>query len=319
MIVLPPLTERMLDAYGWRGAMLIHSGLSFHFAICGMLIRPYQQQYKSVPANDNSDEVTKDDNESKYKNRDWNICSTMLQRDVFIECPGLIWYLAAFSLYATPYTAWMIFLVPDALSKGFTAQSGALLSTMGGVGTFIGSIAHSPFIDHRILSADQLFVVLCIMCSVSFLVDPYLHSYALLIVSAVNVGITTGALYSICIVLTKDAVKNDVFLVTAIAWMQFTFGLAKIGGGPLAGNMISLPIFKKKIKKQNKTKSKNKKKKKKKKKLKQKTKNKNQKPKNKKQNKQKNKNKKKQKTRSVSLSVCVSVRLYVLPCADISR
>ena len=187
--------------------------------------------------NANSDEVTKDDNESKYKNCDWNICS-MLQCDVFIEYPGLLWYLAAFSLYATPWTAWMIFLVPDALSKGFTTQSGALLSTMGGVGTFIGAVAHSPFIDQRILSADQLFVVLCILCSVSFLVDPYLDSYASLIVSAVNVGIATGALYSICIVLTKDVVENDVFLVPAIAWMQFTFGLARIGGGPLAGNMI---------------------------------------------------------------------------------
>ena len=50
MVFLPPLTERMMDAYGWRGAILIHSGLSFHSAICGMLIRPHQQQYKSVPA-----------------------------------------------------------------------------------------------------------------------------------------------------------------------------------------------------------------------------------------------------------------------------
>ena len=154
----------------------------------------------------------------------------------FIEYSGLVLYLITFSLFATPRTAWMIFLVPDTLSKGFTAQSGALLSTMGGVGTFIGGIIHSPFIDHHILSADQLFVILCISCAVSFLVDPVLNSYALLIVSAVNVGIATGALYSICIVLTKDAVEDEVFLVPAIAWMQFTFGLAKIGGGPLGSN-----------------------------------------------------------------------------------
>ena len=237
MIVLPPLTERMVDAYGWRGAMLIHSGISFHLAVAGMLVRPHQQQYKSVPGDDNSDEIPLDNNESKYKCCDWNICS-MLQCDVFIEYPGLVRYLTAFSLYATPWTAWMIFLVPDALNKGLTAQSGALLSTMGGVGTFIGRIIHSPFIDHHILSADQLFVILCIMCAVSFLVDPYLDSYALLLVSAVNVGIATGGLYSICIILTKNAVENDVFLVEAIAWMQFTFGLAKIGGGPLAGTSI---------------------------------------------------------------------------------
>ena len=40
--VFAPMTEMLIDAYGWRGTMIIWSGITLNLVVCGLLLRPLE-------------------------------------------------------------------------------------------------------------------------------------------------------------------------------------------------------------------------------------------------------------------------------------
>ena len=47
-----PLTQVLLDTYGWRGAMLLLGGLGFNLVWAGALVRRPKSGYQGIPEDD---------------------------------------------------------------------------------------------------------------------------------------------------------------------------------------------------------------------------------------------------------------------------
>ena len=60
-IILTPLSEALIDEYGWRGAILIEAGLILNGCMCGFLLRPLelkkQAKRKPFTVSDNKDSL----------------------------------------------------------------------------------------------------------------------------------------------------------------------------------------------------------------------------------------------------------------------
>ena len=78
MMVYGPLTQVLLDTYGWRGTMLLMGGVSFHLIPCGLLMRTHghttQGEYIEVELLQTDDNVNSEHTKSDQK----NVCQNLV-------------------------------------------------------------------------------------------------------------------------------------------------------------------------------------------------------------------------------------------------
>nr|XP_002741996.1 PREDICTED: monocarboxylate transporter 9-like [Saccoglossus kowalevskii] len=60
MMVFPPLHHKLIETYGWRGAMIVMAGINLNVVVCGMLMRPPLKVHIRIDE-DNLTKNTKDD------------------------------------------------------------------------------------------------------------------------------------------------------------------------------------------------------------------------------------------------------------------
>ncbi|XP_060598100.1 uncharacterized protein LOC132751904 [Ruditapes philippinarum] len=117
--VIPLLYERFISQYSWSGAFILVSGVSLYYVPFGLLI------HCSRGFLDTAEEANKT-NSNKC-------CDTTLTKDI------VIWILMmnSFVLFLT-FNVESWFIVDHMVSRGFTRESGSLLVSVLGIGSFIG-------------------------------------------------------------------------------------------------------------------------------------------------------------------------------------
>ena len=137
--------------------------------------------------------------------------SNTLDIKLLIDKPVLNLLNLCSAMGAITTTAWVVFLIPHGVSKGFPLSRAVYLASIGGIGNVIGRIAQGPIIHKQWLTSIDLRIILTAVNAVVFLVDPFAKGFAILAVNALIGGLTIGARTTLIVVILKEFTPRDRF------------------------------------------------------------------------------------------------------------
>ena len=201
MMLYPPITEILIDTYGWRGAVLICAAVNANICVLGALIKDPPAEYESLEADHRSQEQSPETGDTKLealRSRFWDAVKDIwkiLGLDLLLEKPTFTLFIFAYFMEGVVYSAWMIYLVPHAVRRGLDIRRASLLSTAGGVGNLIGRIAHGPILHLEYITPVQMFTFCAMTNLCAFLLDSVVATNypGLLCLAALN-GISLGTM-----------------------------------------------------------------------------------------------------------------------------
>jgi hypothetical protein len=199
VMAFPPVVDFLLGIYGWRGTLMIMSAVMFHVSVFGALNGQHVHTYSKLNTTD-TDQVSNDKNEPGFRNRLKGVAS-WLSSNILAEKPTLLLQLGISLLQGISSVAWMVFLVPHAVSRGITLSAAALLSTGGGVGNLVGRLIHIPLQGYNIISAFWFFVLLCLINSVAMFMDSFVQDNYMYVVSDTAVPLISTLVTNNCFIL----------------------------------------------------------------------------------------------------------------------
>ena len=243
LMIIPPLIQLFLDTYGWRGALLLLGGITFHLVVCGALLtrRPSSTELKTtnenyipVPA---SGEEKEKSHISSFKD------TLMAQKKLFgiSVCFKFSFWITSLVYICNNFVAghWYIYYVAHVQAKGFTVHDAVAFTTAAAVGNLIFKICYGPFIDKGFVRLRPAIVMLTVVGSVCLLIDPWMNSYWLMMVNAFFFCGSSGALSPLNDSFTKELVGTEL-LACAFSWMELLMGILSFCLGFFPGKVQCL-------------------------------------------------------------------------------
>ena len=235
VIVMPLVTQFLLDLYGWRVTILLISALNFHLVVSGALLRPI------TPLNEEQDDTKNcGDSQSTMPSAD-NQKGTIQKIVYYFDLDlfnniNFISYMVYSTFTGYCFTGWLIYLVPHALEIGFSSTASSALATCGGIGNLVANILY-PIIRLK-FSNKQVVYSTAFVSFLAMTFDPLFTasaSYMGLLFSAATFGFTR-ALGSTCMVsLIKDLVVDEDKITNGVIWLNVTYSIGSVISGFLSG------------------------------------------------------------------------------------
>ncbi|XP_033645185.1 monocarboxylate transporter 7-like [Asterias rubens] len=238
VMAFPPVVDFLLGIYGWRGTLMIMSAVMFHVSVFGALNGQHVHKYSKLNTTD-TDQVSNDKNEPGFRNRLKGVAS-WLSLNILAEKPTLLLQLGASTLQGKSSAAWMVFLVPHAVSRGITLSAAALLSTGGGVGNLVGRLLHIPLQGYNVISAFWFFVLMCLINSVAMFMDSFAQDNYVVVMFLACVNGGAIGLLNILVTLVVKEMYDESFLVDFYILSNCLYGLGEISGSFAAGLLYDL-------------------------------------------------------------------------------
>ena len=192
MIVYGPLTQMLLDKYGWRGTMLIMDGITSNILVCGeLLLAPAvssptdKGQYQKVPddAADGDDISKEGDDIPSFKSHQGKISTIKgnIQRFFtsmdfkILANKRFIFLSAAMSCVNFCFSGWVVNMVSHGVFQGLSSNQASLLPTAFGIGYFLGKFME-PLLDRtRLKLSTCTWVYLgCVIMFASYLIEAFM-------------------------------------------------------------------------------------------------------------------------------------------------
>ena len=223
LFIFPPLTQLLLDTYGWRGAMMLITAVCCHSIPCAMLIRDDKATYHTVPDRDVGEQA----NTKPTSSMKSFIVGLYRQGGFGVLLDSKYW-LIVFSRFAVTFSnsAWLIYYVPHLEDKGFSSEVAASLCSAAAVGYFFGTFLWSPFIDRG--------YVRCNMLGMSFIVDPWVNSVLGYVFVTFQCGLFLASVFTLNDILAKEVFGAEQ-LPNAYAWLKVLPGISQLLAGFLPG------------------------------------------------------------------------------------
>ncbi|XP_072027999.1 monocarboxylate transporter 12-like [Amphiura filiformis] len=231
MIVMPLITQLFRDIYGWRGAMLLLCGITFHSICCGALFKPVDQTYGLLSQSNFSKEAedTRGTRISQLRN-----ITRSLDIDLFFNST----FLAIMSIYlgnGYATTGWLIYIVPHALDLGFSPYEASMVATLGGIGNLVGNCL-LPLLGKLLSNQVQLYSSVTVI-SCSFVLDyvaSYFFSYFGVVTCSIIYGLARGIMTSSCYAILVDVLDENQ-MINAIGWLYAGYGFSSLLSGFVCG------------------------------------------------------------------------------------
>jgi len=235
----PPMIERLLEEYAWRGTILITGGICLNLALVGSLYRPLQQN------------LLKPECEKRTVKKYYSHCQTyccqslapelrkmfslMFSWAIFSSVPFLMFCFANFGLYlwiSIPY----IYIVDYALLKNnILSWQASLLLSISGFGRILGQFIFGVLGDLPSVSPTLLFACGILMTGLFTLLVPVLaSSYSVMGVYAAAFGASASVTYVLPMICLVELLGLD-HAVNAFGFLQLVQGVATLLGTPTAG------------------------------------------------------------------------------------
>ncbi|CAH1784646.1 unnamed protein product, partial [Owenia fusiformis] len=210
----PLLIEALNEEYGWRGAMLILSGIGLNICVYGVLMCPFRTH----------ELLTKSDNNEKVFN-----FGIMKSKNFLILCFNYLVFHFGIVIVFTHLSEYSLLM-------GIGGSESSMLFSVFGISNIVGLllfgvIAHHPKADAMLLFIGGLFI-----CGVATVFLPLLTQYGALLAYSGLIGIfsaTMGVLSPgiICQILGPNELSNGYGVTLPCAAFGFLLG------GPVAGFM----------------------------------------------------------------------------------
>lgn len=220
-----PLFQYLVEAYAWRGALLILGGLSFNMVACGALIRPLGTPKVAV----------KTENSTKL-----NKCSFLLSR--IYECfelsllthRGFVTYAVAITFFNAGYFIPYVHLVAHSRHIGFTEYQAAFVISITGVADIVGRVASGWASDLGKIRLLHMLVVWTGLLGLSLMLIPVAVVYAGLLLVSIVYGFCAGAMAPLAFAVVPEIVGIERVL-GALGLLQLIESAGGLLGAPLSG------------------------------------------------------------------------------------
>ncbi|XP_078573980.1 monocarboxylate transporter 13-like [Branchiostoma floridae x Branchiostoma japonicum] len=232
VFALPPLFQFLIDEFGWRGALLIVSGLLLNGCIFGALLRPIHlkedRKEEEVDIQSNTDQKPKKNMHLFCQKITKTFDVTLLKHRPFL--------LYCVSLFGTLLGNSMIFVhfVANAQDLGVDKTPAAFLLSILGISEAVSRVLNGWLSDREMISKVYYYMVGLTGLAICNIVIPFARSYAVLVVCAVLYGFFSGIFYALIAVLVRKYVGAS-RISCGLGWAFVFEGAAFLLGAPVAG------------------------------------------------------------------------------------
>lgn len=247
ILVIPPLTQALCIAYGWRGALLIMSAIFANVCVCGMVFQPTraervnmerlwasQARSQAREKEDKTETETAgflDQRTTPLHEVDQSLrergrhCSNTFS-GLFDKLRQVIHFLHLHLLWTNPqfgcfcavslfvsfgYYSSLVYLAPRAIyDLGISKQTASFILSTVGISSIFGRAAHGPLLDKKIISVFKLAPIALLFSSISSLLNPLAKNYLMLQLLAVIFGFGSGAFNAMCQMYVRELVPAEV-------------------------------------------------------------------------------------------------------------
>ena len=245
IIFLGPLTQIFVELYGWRGAMLLVGALVSHIIVFGALLRPPTKlldHYNDYLLKDSEEDFMTDEQECDppVDNSCKAWCLSIFKT---IDCslfrdPLFIIIAIVSTTIRYSQMAWLIYLVPNVVSKGVPDLKASFVATTAGAGDIIGRLLPGVFsscsVQEVSISSKTVWTAGMCILALSFALDALMESYTAMMVLGIFQGLGLGMTYSSTNVVLYDEFGKD-RLVNAMGWVRGFGGVGRLIGGVVPG------------------------------------------------------------------------------------
>ncbi|XP_038053066.1 monocarboxylate transporter 2-like [Patiria miniata] len=271
ILIFAPVTQFLLDVYGWRGCLLLIGGMLLHLIVVGSLFRPLsnrlnEQNHQSAFGHDHSykqiDHDVSDDDETQGVSRgnvdtvdQGAVCggdidsrdragrgqaTDLVSRFIQATNLDLFWSLSYLVLLAcvcnlcVVIVAWVVFTVPNCIVKGLPTKQASAVAVAGGLGILTGQLGHGPLVDREILGARSMMYLAHFLMGLAFLVDPLLDWLWPLVAGNFIFGVGFGIALPLSFTMIRNLV-GGARMSSAVGWAEAAGGITRIVASFLTG------------------------------------------------------------------------------------
>ncbi|XP_035668275.1 monocarboxylate transporter 12-like [Branchiostoma floridae] len=244
----PPFFQFLIDCYGWRGALVVISGIALNCCVCGALLKPIRH-----PAGDTTvrstyhqgetitgDNVYRPEKDVTYTTalpkaygRSKMSGFTLLRKRQFVL------YLFSFAFLYFGYYVPFVHLVPRAVYLGAGEYQAAFLISILSVGDIIGRVVIGMVPEFPKYGKLHKYVMTASMLGVCSLLCPLAVTYTAMLVHSVVYGFVNGLIIPLTFAVAADLVGTE-RLASAIGLLMMAEGISASAGPPVAGALHDL-------------------------------------------------------------------------------
>ncbi|XP_072043009.1 monocarboxylate transporter 13-like [Amphiura filiformis] len=234
ILTFPLATQLVLDVYGWKGTLLLISGIVLHSIPCGALLKSEKSRasdYEPIldhqsTSNDKGPQLSLVRHFFKTLGLHLLTSKDFVTR-VFI--PALV---LGYTL-----TGWLIYMVSFVVSKNASLKEATIVVTSGGFGMM--TVRIGIFLLHKIMTYKQLVYLASVTMTLSMILMTVFTGLIALNIISVIFGAAIGVLGTELFISAKiNSHESEHFL--AIAWLNLAHGLASILSGFVTGIIFDM-------------------------------------------------------------------------------
>ncbi|XP_015275785.1 PREDICTED: monocarboxylate transporter 13-like [Gekko japonicus] len=219
-LAFSPLFQFLVDSYGWRGALLIVSGMAFHLVVCGALLRPLP-----LAPNDASGAPGQ---ESRWGRLASLFGLRLLRHRAFMTFCG------SGVLITAGYFMPFIHLVPHARETGFDEYQAAFLVSVVGIADIAGRIVAGWLADCGPLRLVHHLTLWTLLTGVTLLLVPLGRNYTSMVAVSIGYGFLASAIIPLKFSTLVEIVGPDQ-IMGAIGLIHLMESFGALAGPPLSG------------------------------------------------------------------------------------
>ncbi|XP_078527397.1 monocarboxylate transporter 13-like [Lissotriton helveticus] len=229
--IFSPLLQALIDAYSWRGALIILAAIVLNLCICGALLRPLPVPEDTRPG---PEEAKKPSKGTLFLRKMASVLDLSLFRN-----RGFVLYSAGMLLIGTGYFVPYVHLVPHGKDLGLSNYEAAFLMSVTALADAGARLLSGCFADLKLFTMLHLLVLWNSVTGLSLLLLPLGKSFPGIMALGLLYGLSAGAFAPIIFAVLPDLVAIErVTSAVGLCLMVMSFG--GLLGPPLSGFLRDL-------------------------------------------------------------------------------